>query len=428
MRPPTRPLPATLLLSPTAGEPGLPGTDSGIGPPAPIPHAPPLYQTVAYEAANLAELDQAVQGQRYFYLRHGSPNESAAAQLLARLEAHGLPDAEAGQIEAVLFASGMAAVEAAITAAVEALPPPRPQDGPHGPPLVVVASPLYTASQSLLRALACRGQLTLHEAELATPDELAEHLRSLGGRRVAAIYCEVLSNPRLRVSDLDALAKLAGQCGAALIADATFVTPLLCRPLCHGAALVVHSATKFLGGHGDVCAGVVTGRAALMQRVRAHRQLHGAVLDPFAAWLLQRSLRTLSVRLMRQVENAQALASFLTQHADRLGLAEVIYPGLPSHPDHLLASRLLDRPGAMLSLVTVDEQRARRLYESVRVLRRVTSLGDVETLLMYPAATWGHWMSPDEQQRLGITPGLLRISVGIEDLADLQADLWAALS
>lgn len=384
---------------------------------------------MAYEAANLAELDQAVQGQRYFYLRHGSPNESAAAQLIARLEAHGLPEAEAGQeagqVEAVLFASGMAAVEAAIVAAVEAVPPPRTQDEP---PLVVVASPLYTASQSLLRALARRGQFTLHEAELATPDELAEYLSKQSGRRVAAIYCEVLSNPRLRVSDLDALATLAARYGAALIADATFVTPLLCRPLCHGAALVVHSATKFLGGHGDVCAGVVTGRPALMQRVRAHRQLHGAVLDPFAAWLLQRSLRTLSVRLTRQVENAQALASFLTEHADRLGLAEVIYPGLPSHPDHALASRLLDRPGAMLSLVTVDEARARRAYESVRVLRRVTSLGDVETLLMYPAATWGHWMPLDEQRRLGITPGLLRISVGIEDLADLQADLWAALS
>lgn len=292
------------------------------------------------------------------------------------------------------------------------------------PPLLVMASPIYSAARSLLCALANRGLMTLHELEV--PDAAA--VAAIAEREpVALIYCEVLTNPRLRVPDLPALAALASRHGATLLVDATLATPLLCRPLTLGAHLVVHSATKFLGGHGDLCAGVVAGRPDLIERVRAHRQLHGSVLDPFAAWLLQRSLRTLDVRLRRQVENASALASFLSERADRLGIREVIYPGLPSHPDHALAAKLLDRPGAMLAFTLKTPEAARRAFERVRLLRRVASLGDVESLIMYPAATWSRSLSPKELARFGIAPGLLRLSVGIEDIADLQADLEHAL-
>jgi cystathionine beta-lyase/cystathionine gamma-synthase len=407
-QPPSSLAPSTLLLS----------AMGGADPSGPQPNVPPLYQSVGYELTDLAALEQAVGGQRHLYVRHGAPNEEAAARLLAQLEARGGP-ADL-QVESTLLSSGMAAIEAAVMAVLDE----KRVGSRDRPPLVVMASPIYSAARSLLCALANRGLMTLHELEV--PDTAA--VAAIAEREpVALIYCEVLTNPRLRVPDLPALGALASQHGATLIVDATLATPLLCRPLTLGAHLVVHSATKFLGGHGDLCAGVVAGRPDLIERVRAHRQLHGSVLDPFAAWLLQRSLRTLDVRLKRQIENAGALATFLSQSADRLGIREVIYPGLPSHPDHALAAKLLDRPGAMLAFTLKTPEAARRTFERVRLLRRVASLGDVESLIMYPAATWSRSLSPKELARFGIAPGLLRLSVGIEDIADLQADLQAAL-
>ena len=387
-------------------------------PSMPLPNVPPLYQSVGYELTDLAALEQAVAGQRHLYVRHGAPNEEAAARLLAQLEARGGP-ADL-QVEATLLSSGMAAIEAAVMAVLDE----RRVHSRDRAPLVVMASPIYSAARSLLCSLANRGLMTLHELEV--PDTAA--VAAIAQREpIALIYCEVLTNPRLRVPDLPALAALANQHQATLLVDATLATPLLCRPLALGAHLVVHSATKFLGGHGDLCAGVVAGKPDLIDRVRAHRQLHGSILDPFAAWLLQRSLRTLDVRLSRQIENATALAHFLSDHSERLGIREVIYPGLPNHPDHALAARLLDRPGAMLAFTLKTPEAARRVFERVHLWRRVASLGDVESLIMYPAATWSRSLSPKELARFGIAPGLLRLSVGLEDIRDLRSDLEAAL-
>ena len=377
----------------------------------------PLFQTVAYEAEDLEGLGRAVDDRDLFYVRHRSPNDEAVADLLVRLER---PGGAAG-IEAALLASGMAAIDAALHAALEAV-----AGRGAGPPLVVTASPLYSATAGLLRALAERGALRLWDCARGDVAEIAARCEELAGAGVV-IFVEALSNPRLRVADLDGLGALAARIGAVLVVDATFVTPLLCRPLERGAHLVVHSATKYLGGHGDVCAGAVVGEAGLVASVRAYRRLRGAVLDPFAAWLLHRGLRTLVVRLARQVETAQALASFLSAEQARLGLCEVIYPGLPSHPDHARAQAVLDAPGAMLAFSVADAQAAQRVYEAVRVIRRVASLGDVESLLMYPAGAWRRAMSAEEQARMGIGPGLLRLSVGIEDAADLREDLVQAL-
>lgn len=418
MKPPHPPLqPASLLLSSMfpRGDAGQPGPASENGP---LPNVPPLYQSVGYELTDLAALQLAVDGGRHLYVRHGAPNEEAVATLLSQLEARGGPPEL--RVEATLFSSGMAAIEAAVMAVLD----DRRVGSRDKPPLVVMASPIYSASRSLLCALANRGLMTLHELEV--PDTAA--VAAIAEREpVALIFCEVLTNPRLRVPDLPALAQIANQHGATLLVDSTLATPLLCRPLTLGAHLVVHSATKFLGGHGDLCAGVVAGSPELIARVRAHRQLFGSVLDPFAAWLLQRSLRTLHVRLSRQIENATALANFLSDRAEELSIREVIYPGLPSHPDHALAAQLLDRPGAMLAFTLKSPEVARRAFERVRLLRRVASLGDVESLIMYPAATWRRTLSEKELARFGIAPGLLRISVGLEDIADLCADLQGAL-
>ena len=416
-----------------AGTVLLSGAEAGAG----VPHVMPLFQTVGYEAADLEGLGRAVDDRDLFYVRHRSPNDEAVAQLLVRLErpgaaadeaAAGGPDG-AGGIDAALLASGMAAIDAALHAALEAVAA-RGASAEAGagasPPVVVTASPLYSATAGLLRALAERGALRLVDCAGGDVGEVAARCAGLAGAGVV-IFVEALSNPRLRVADLDGLGALAARIGAVLVVDATFVTPLLCRPLERGAHLVVHSATKYLGGHGDVCAGAVVGEAGLVAAVRAYRRLRGAVLDPFAAWLLHRGLRTLAVRLARQVETAQALAAFLSAEQARLGLTEVIYPGLPSHPDHARAQAVLDAPGAMLSFSVADARAAQRVYEAVRVVRRVASLGDVESLLMYPAGAWRRAMPAAEQARMGIGPGLLRLSVGIEDAADLREDLVQAL-
>lgn len=396
-------------------------TAAGAAAPSLTPHVQPLYQTVGYELSDIVALEQAVAGQRAMYARHGAPNEEAAERLLARLE--GLEAPKDLGVEAALFSSGMAAIEAAfqVTLAAQRMRTVSTEKLP----LVVMASPVYSAARALLCDLANRRQLVLHELEVPDADAVeavAKH------EPVAAIYCEVLTNPRLRVPDLPRLGAIAKAHGATLIVDGTLTTPLLCQPLLHGADLVLHSATKFMGGHGDILAGVVAGRAELVAQVRAYRQLHGAVLDPFAAWLLQRSLKTLAVRLHRQVDTASRLANKLHAQREALGIREVIYPGLAHHPDHARATQLLRRPGAMLAMTMQSPESARRAYERLRLFHRVTSLGDVDSLVMYPAATWSRTLSPKELARFGIAPGLLRLSIGLEDADDLWHDLESTLT
>jgi methionine-gamma-lyase len=241
----------------------------------------------------------------------------------------------------------------------------------------------------------------------------------------ALVLCETVSNPSLAVADIPAVAGIAHAAGARLVVDNTIATPLNCRPLDHGADLVLHSATKYLNGHSDVLAGVAAGPSELIARL-AERSLDlGATLAPDAAWLVRRGIRTLHLRIERATANATAIARFLEGHGR---VRRVLYPGLPSHPSHAVAVRILSGFGGLLSF-EVDGGRpaGEAVMDRVDLCVRATSLGGIETCISHPASTSHRQLSPAELERAGIAEGDLRLTVGCEDAGDLIADLEQAL-
>ena len=335
----------------------------------------------------------------WVYSRYGNPTVAAVEDKLGALE---------GAEGCLLFGSGVAALHAALVAAA-------PPDG-----TVAMASQIYGGTRAILGSeLAPRG-LGVVEFDLARPETLDD----LGD--VSAVIVESLSNPNLLVADLPALAERCRARGAKLVVDATFATPLLQRPLELGADLVVHSATKALGGHSDLTAGVVAGGGALLARARTARKHLGAVLDPAPAALLERGLKTLALRVRAQVAGATALARALEAHP-RVGA--VHYPGLESHAQHDLAVELLAGPGSVLSFVhTGGDEALRPLAGRLRLALDAPSLGGVETLVSLPAFMSHAGLDEAARARAGIVPGLVRVAVGIEDASDLVADFEQALA
>jgi methionine-gamma-lyase len=230
----------------------------------------------------------------------------------------------------------------------------------------------------------------------------------------------------MNVADLDALSKLAASHGATFVVDATFTPPPLLRPLEHGVDLVCHSATKYISGHADVTAGVVSGRAELVSPIRLLGLDLGGMLAPFEAWLAARGLQTIDLRLERICSNALAVAEMLERHP---GVQRVHYPGLASHPDHDLALSLLGaRFGGMLAFeVEGGVEGGRRFLERVRVAAPAASLGSTKTLVVHPASVTHTQLSREQREEIGITDGMVRVSVGIEDQADLLGDFDQAL-
>jgi cystathionine gamma-synthase/methionine-gamma-lyase len=230
------------------------------------------------------------------------------------------------------------------------------------------------------------------------------------------------------VANVPALAELARRYGTHFIVDNTFASPYLFKPLAHGADMVVHSATKYLGGHGDVMAGVVVTSAAHRKTLYELNKLVGATLGPFEAWLALRGLKTLPLRLRKQCDNAHQLAEWLAAHP---GIARVNYPGLPGHPQHDLAQRLFGEAGygGMLSfeIAGADQPAAFRFMERLKLCLPATTLGDIYTLVLHPATTSHRSLSPAERANIGISDGLIRLSTGIEEVDDIIADLEQAL-
>jgi methionine-gamma-lyase len=236
-------------------------------------------------------------------------------------------------------------------------------------------------------------------------------------------YVETMANPGMPLADLAALAATKGD--GLLVVDNTFASPALCRPLEHGADLVCESATKYLNGHHDVTAGVVAGSAELVARARAHLIDNGSVLDPFAAFLVRRGLKTLALRMERHSANGLAVARFLESH-DRV--ERVFYAGLESYPQYELALRQLDDSGGMLAFEVAGGRAAgERLLDALELCRRATSLGGVDTVVSHPASTSHRQFTPEQLSASGVSEGLLRMSVGCEDADDLVADLGRAL-
>lgn len=336
------------------------------------------------------------------YTRYGNnPNQLQLGEKLAALE---------GAEAAVAPASGMAAIALTLLALV--------RTGDH----IVASSGLYGATRTFMEVeLPRRGV----EVTFVDPAQ-ARSWRPAVRTSTRLLYMELPVNPTIRFHDPRPVAQFALERGIPLVVDATFATPMNFRPLEHGANVVVHSATKYLGGHSDLIAGVVAGSEALVQEVVSLMQLYGPSLDPHAAWLLDRGLRTLPIRMEAHNRSASELARRMEGVA---GVAEVIHPSLPSHPDHELVGELMDGPGGMMGLVVEGgDAMAEALTGHLTVAAVAPSLGGVETLVSLPHRTSHRGMSATEREAAGIPPGFIRISVGLEDVTDLEADLKGALA
>ena len=377
------------------------------------PVVTPIYHASSYVYDEMETLDATFAGtfDGPMYTRYGNPTVSALEAAVAALE---------GGEAALAYGSGMAAIHGALLAA-----------GARAGTSVVAAQDCYGATYALLNRLLASQGVTPRFVDTAdfTAVEAAFAVARAADAPAVALIVETISNPLLKVADLPALAELAHAAGAALIVDNTFASPYLCRPLKLGADYVVHSATKYLGGHGDVLGGVIVTSAARRRELNEINKLVGANLGPQEAWLVLRGIKTLPLRVQRQCENASQVAAWLADHPR---VSRVNYPGLAAHPQHALAARLLERGefGAMISFDIRDGDRAAvfRFMEALRLVLPATTLGDVYSLALYPAHSSHRALDPDLRRRIGIGDGLVRLSVGIEDPADIIADLAQALA
>jgi cystathionine gamma-synthase/methionine-gamma-lyase len=369
------------------------------------PIAPSIDPAVTYTYDDMSDLSGALHdGVGYSYLRYGSPTVSALETAVAELE---------GAEEAVAYATGMAALHAALVQAN--ITPDRP---------LIAAQNVYGATFSLLRKMFVPGQ-SVHFVEITDRGAVQAAIERL---HPCAIFLESMSNPLLQIPDLPLIAQWAHAAGASVIVDATFVTPYVMQPIIHGADVVVHSATKYLGGHGDVMGGLIATSAARASELRLQLRLYGGNLGPFEAWLILRGVRTLALRMREQCANAQHVAQWLSKQSS---IAKVIYPGQADHPNHATAKQLFRKDcfGGMVTfeLRDADEATVFRFMEALKMIRCATSLGDVYSLLLYPAQSSHHALGREERLRQGIGDGLVRLSCGIESAEDIVADLQQAL-
>lgn len=354
---------------------------------------PPLSLSTTFRKTDLD--DEAAWG----YARVANPTRAALETSLAALE---------GGRAGFAFASGMAAIDAVLHLL-------RPGD--H----VVASAGAYGGTRRLVDGL--RGAWGLAVSWVDTSELAAVRAALRPATRM--LWVETPTNPLLRLTDLRAVARLARERRLLLAVDNTFMSPFLQRPLELGAHLVVHSTTKFLNGHSDSVGGaVVAGRAADCERLGWLQKTAGAVMSPFDAFLVQRGIKTLGVRMRRHEATARELARWL---ADQRRVRAVHYPGLAGHPQHRLARRQMDGFGGVVTFDVGDRAAARRVLGRLRLAALAESLGGVETLAAHPASMTHGFMAPAERERLGVTDGLIRLSVGLEEPADLTADLARAL-
>lgn len=355
----------------------------------------PIYQTSVFAFPGLEEVEQYYAGERnYLYTRNGNPNQTELASAVAALE-----EAEQG----VSAASGMGAIMAGLLAVL--------QPGDH----ILASHELYGGTYALLSKELTRFQIELELINLTKETSLAGHIRPT----TKMLFLETITNPLLTVVDLPFWLQEAKQRGLIVMVDNTFATPYLVQPIRYGADLVVHSATKYIGGHSDVTAGVLVGRKELVERAKEIVVNYGASLSPFEAWLTARGLKTLAVRMERQCDNARDVAQFLRSHP---AVNKTYYPSETE-------TGFFRKPqqGAMVSFSLADETQIYRFYRSLQWIQFAPSLAGVETTVSHPVTTSHRALSEAQRQETGITKGLVRLSVGIEACADIIAELKQAL-
>lgn len=369
------------------------------------PIVPPIYQSTTYQ------LDETTYGDikgneglgEVWYTRFGNPTVAAAATEIAALE-----EAPA----AVMASSGMAAIATTMVALCKA--------GDR----IVSAREIYGDTRDLfVRDLPNLGV----QVDFVDSTEIDEWKRALEGGSVRVVYAESLSNPQLSLLDLPVIAEAAHRAGALFVVDNTFATPFMLRPLGLGADVVLHSVSKFLNGHSDVIAGCVASSPEIIREVQRRIVTFGACLDPLAASLVSRGLKTFEVRLERETRTATTFARFLEQRDD---VVRVLYPAVGSYPGRAVADRILtpSRTGAMVTFVVAGgDDRAGDMLRRLTVPTEATSLGGVETLVSMPTTSSHFSLSPEERERAGIEPGMVRVSIGLEDADTLIEDFRQAL-
>jgi cystathionine beta-lyase/cystathionine gamma-synthase len=415
-----RPLNLPIVEPADAGAPAVHGEGTRAvhtprpDPPAQMPIGLPTYRSSTFEFASAQQYAD-VLGDRepgYTYSRIDNPTSDAFALGVAALEAAGFDHPVAAQP----FASGMAAISTVLLTLCSA--------GRH----VVVPAAAYGGTYGVLEHVLARYGVQATYVDGTDVDAVSAAIRD----ETALVWAETIANPTTAIADLPALSALCRDAGLPLVVDSTFATPVVCRPLQWGADIVVHSATKYLGGHSDVTGGVAVGDIDLLVRVRRTRIDLGGSLAPDEAFLLHRGLATLPVRMARQCATAMSVADALAEHP---AVERIDYPGLPGHPQHALAGKLFDagpegrRFGAVVTVTPRGGREAgMRLCDGLRLARVATSLGGVHTLVSHVASTTHRQFDDAALDAAGIGPGAVRVSVGLEDAEDLIADVAAALS
>jgi len=367
--------------------------------------ATPIYQTstFVFDSAEQGAARFALEEEGYIYTRLGNPTQHALEVKMATLE---------GAEAALAVASGMTAIAASFWTLCGS--------GDH----IVAADTLYGCTHALLSHSMPKFGIDVTFVNAADPENIRQAMRP----NTKVIFIETPANPTLTIIDIAATAKIAHEHQAQLVVDNTFMSPYCQRPLEFGADIVVHSATKYLNGHGDVIAGVVVGKKEFLNQVRfvGVKDITGGCISPFNAWLTLRGIKTLGVRMERHCSNAMQVAQFLSNHPK---VIKVYYPGLPDHPGHDLAKAQMRNFGAMISFeITGGVEAGRKVMNSVKLCSLAVSLGDTETLIQHPASMTHSPIDREDRLKAGISDGLVRLSVGLEDYEDIIADLNQALS
>lgn len=371
--------------------------------PATGAHVTPIYQTSTFVFKDVDQGARRFAGEEagYIYTRLGNPTLTELEAKMAALE---------GGEAALGAASGMAAISTALLTLLK--------QGDH----IVAGDTLYGCTHGFIHEMLPQYGIEVTMVDTSHLENIEKAMKS----NTKVVYVETPVNPTMTLVDLKGAAKIAHKHGARLIVDNTFMSPYLQRPIELGADVVVHSATKYIGGHGDVVAGIIISSKELIDLMRIPYQKDlGGILSPFDAWLLLRGLKTLGIRMDRHCENAQKVAEYLEKHPL---IDAVHYPGLPSHPQHELAKKQMDGFGGMMSFELKGGLEAGKvLMNSVKMITLAVSLGCVDSLIQHPASMTHSPVPREERLKAGITDGQVRLSVGIEDIEDIIADLEQAL-
>ncbi|MDY3052849.1 MAG: aminotransferase class I/II-fold pyridoxal phosphate-dependent enzyme [Ndongobacter sp.] len=365
------------------------------------PDCPPIYHATACRIVDTDDYDFANAGGRYFYNRTAAPNRDMLADAVSFMES--------GEAS-IITSSGMAAISTTLLSLLS--------QGDH----ILASKSIYGETIELMNRLLPRMGIVTDYADFTEPDDVRAHITP----QTRLLYTEIISNPLIRITDIDAISAIAGEIGALTVVDNTFSTPFAIRPLEHGADIVIHSLTKFFGGHSDITGGSITSSGKLIDAMTPQFLLLGGCMDPNTAWLALRSIRTMKLRVARQMQNADKLARALAE--DRR-VRYVNYPTLSGHPEYGLARRLMpDGCGPMLSFrVEDDRSKVNAFIRSLSMIQYLGTLGGYRTSLAHPATAFRSEFPPEQLRAMGLEEGLIRISTGIEEPEDIISDIKNAL-